>query len=139
MQASSTIDQDGQKIQSKGKEVSLVVQSIKCQQSVEVTVAYLFPSSMMLTFKGSRLYGWGQYHGYMIKFLLTISILIFLFCPGSELLNHKVAKEHYEDIVQRQQLVDLAKAQAQELSILQAEVERLRMKTFPAFFDVQEY
>ncbi|XP_053245250.1 cilia- and flagella-associated protein 43 [Podarcis raffonei] len=57
----------------------------------------------------------------------------------SELLNQRVSKEHYEDIVQRQQLVDLAKAQAQELSVLQAEVERLRMRTFPAFFDVQEF
>ncbi|XP_015275585.1 PREDICTED: cilia- and flagella-associated protein 43 [Gekko japonicus] len=57
----------------------------------------------------------------------------------SDLLKQKIHKEHYEDILQRQQLVDLAKAQAQELSILQAEVERLRMKTFPAFFDVQEY
>uniref|UniRef100_A0A8D2IPN9 Cilia- and flagella-associated protein 43 n=1 Tax=Varanus komodoensis TaxID=61221 RepID=A0A8D2IPN9_VARKO len=57
----------------------------------------------------------------------------------SELLNQKMAKEHYEDILQRQQLVDLAKAQAQELTILQAEVERLRMRTFPAFFDVQEF
>ncbi|XP_061492058.1 cilia- and flagella-associated protein 43 [Rhineura floridana] len=57
----------------------------------------------------------------------------------SEMLNQKIAKEHYEDIVQRQQLVDLAKAQAQELSVLQAEVERLRMRTFPAFFDVQEF
>lgn len=59
--------------------------------------------------------------------------------PDSEQLNQKIAKEHYEDIVQRQQLVDLAKAQAQELSILQAEVERLRMRTFPAFFDVHEF
>ncbi|XP_062989315.1 cilia- and flagella-associated protein 43 [Elgaria multicarinata webbii] len=57
----------------------------------------------------------------------------------SEMLNQKITKEHYEDIVQRQQLVDLAKAQAQELSILQAEVERLRMRTFPAFFDVQDF
>ncbi|KAL7990626.1 hypothetical protein Chor_014056 [Crotalus horridus] len=57
----------------------------------------------------------------------------------SELLNQTIAKEHYEDIVQRQQLVDLAKAQAQELAILQAEVERLRMRTFPAFFDVQQF
>uniref|UniRef100_A0A8C6XW02 Cilia- and flagella-associated protein 43 n=1 Tax=Naja naja TaxID=35670 RepID=A0A8C6XW02_NAJNA len=57
----------------------------------------------------------------------------------SELLNQNIAKEHYEDIVQRQQLVDLAKAQAQELAVLQAEVERLRMRTFPAFFDVQQF
>ncbi|XP_060538905.1 cilia- and flagella-associated protein 43 isoform X1 [Pantherophis guttatus] len=57
----------------------------------------------------------------------------------SELLNQNIAKEHYEDIVQRQHLVDLAKAQAQELAVLQAEVERLRMRTFPAFFDVQQF
>ncbi|XP_013915005.1 PREDICTED: cilia- and flagella-associated protein 43 [Thamnophis sirtalis] len=57
----------------------------------------------------------------------------------SELLNQTIAKEHYEDILQRQQLVDLAKAQAQELAVLQAEVERLRMRTFPAFFDVQQF
>ncbi|XP_053162414.1 cilia- and flagella-associated protein 43 isoform X2 [Hemicordylus capensis] len=57
----------------------------------------------------------------------------------TEQLNQKIAKEHYEDILQRQQLVDLAKEQARELSILQAEVERLRMRTFPAFFDVHEF
>ncbi|KAG8135658.1 hypothetical protein E2320_008671 [Naja naja] len=57
----------------------------------------------------------------------------------SELLNQNIAKEHYEDIVQRQQLVDLAKAQAQELAVLQAEVERLRMRTFPAFFDFDQF
>ncbi|XP_070608857.1 cilia- and flagella-associated protein 43 isoform X2 [Erythrolamprus reginae] len=57
----------------------------------------------------------------------------------SELLNQNIAKEHYEDIIQRQQLIDLAKAQAQELAALQAEVERLRMRTFPAFFDVQQF
>ncbi|XP_048362773.1 cilia- and flagella-associated protein 43 isoform X2 [Sphaerodactylus townsendi] len=57
----------------------------------------------------------------------------------SEQLKQKIHKERYEDILQRQQLVELAKAQAQELSLLQAEVERLRLKTFPAFFNVQEY
>ncbi|XP_066549969.1 cilia- and flagella-associated protein 43 [Amia ocellicauda] len=42
------------------------------------------------------------------------------------------AEERYKDILQRKRLVDLAKAQAQEVAILRAEVERLRMKTFPA-------
>ena len=35
-------------------------------------------------------------------------------------------------IAQRRRLVDMAKAQAQEIAVLRAEVERLRMKTFPA-------
>ncbi|XP_066549202.1 cilia- and flagella-associated protein 43 isoform X2 [Amia ocellicauda] len=42
------------------------------------------------------------------------------------------AEERYKDILQRKRLVDLAKAQAQEVAILRAEVERMRMKTFPA-------
>ncbi|KYO40613.1 cilia- and flagella-associated protein 43 isoform A [Alligator mississippiensis] len=53
--------------------------------------------------------------------------------PASE----KIAKEHYQDIVQRRRLVDLAKGQAQEIAILQAEVARLRMKTFPALYEVE--
>nr|CAB3230199.1 WD repeat-containing protein 96-like [Phallusia mammillata] len=40
-------------------------------------------------------------------------------------------------IVQRRKLVDLAKAQAQEVAVLRAEVERLRMKTFPALVQVE--
>uniref|UniRef100_A0A7M4F3D5 Cilia- and flagella-associated protein 43 n=1 Tax=Crocodylus porosus TaxID=8502 RepID=A0A7M4F3D5_CROPO len=51
--------------------------------------------------------------------------------------SEKIAKEHYQDIVQRRQLVDLAKGQAQEIAILQAEVARLRMKTFPALYQVE--
>uniref|UniRef100_A0A8C8RE15 Uncharacterized protein n=1 Tax=Pelusios castaneus TaxID=367368 RepID=A0A8C8RE15_9SAUR len=54
-----------------------------------------------------------------------------------ELVSEKAAKEHYQDIVQRRQLVDLAKEQAQEISILQAEVERLRMRTFPALLEME--
>ncbi|XP_075791642.1 cilia- and flagella-associated protein 43 isoform X2 [Pelodiscus sinensis] len=48
----------------------------------------------------------------------------------------KAAKKHYQDIVQQRQLVELAKEQAQEISVLQAEVERLRMRTFPALFEM---
>ncbi|KAM6443389.1 cilia- and flagella-associated protein 43 [Liasis olivaceus] len=74
------------------------------------------------------------------EMLVTVSERRHIYeATDAELLNQNIAKEHYEDIVHRQQLVDLAKAQAQELSVLQAEVERLRMRTFPAFFDVQEF
>ncbi|XP_068133207.1 cilia- and flagella-associated protein 43 isoform X2 [Hyperolius riggenbachi] len=51
---------------------------------------------------------------------------------GVEQSAEKNAKERYMDIVQRQKLVDLAKAQSQEISILRNELDRLRMKTFPA-------
>ncbi|KAK0070099.1 cilia- and flagella-associated protein 43 [Biomphalaria pfeifferi] len=43
----------------------------------------------------------------------------------------------YQEIVQRRKMVDLAKAQAQEVAILRAEVERLRMHTFPALVQVE--
>ncbi|KAK1791764.1 hypothetical protein P4O66_013741 [Electrophorus voltai] len=42
------------------------------------------------------------------------------------------AEARYQDIVHRKKLVDLAKVQAEEMAILRAEVERMRMKTFPA-------
>lgn len=41
-----------------------------------------------------------------------------------------------QDIITRRKLVDLAKAQAQEIAILRAEVERLRMRTFPALVQI---
>ncbi|XP_048713581.1 cilia- and flagella-associated protein 43 isoform X2 [Caretta caretta] len=55
----------------------------------------------------------------------------------TQLISEKAAKEHYRDIVQRRQLVDLAKEQAQEIAVLQSEVERLRMRTFPALFETE--
>uniref|UniRef100_A0A803TEL1 Cilia and flagella associated protein 43 n=1 Tax=Anolis carolinensis TaxID=28377 RepID=A0A803TEL1_ANOCA len=71
------------------------------------------------------------------EMLVTVSERRHIYeATDSDLLKQRIAKERYEDIVHRQQLVDLAKAQAQELSALQNEVERLRMRTFPAFFDV---
>ena len=45
--------------------------------------------------------------------------------------------QRMRDIVQRRKLVDLAKAQAQEVAVLRAEVERLRMRTFPALVQVE--
>lgn len=41
-------------------------------------------------------------------------------------------EKKYRTIKQRKKLVDLAKSQAAELAVLRKEVERLRMKTFPA-------
>ena len=47
------------------------------------------------------------------------------------------AEQRYREIVQRRKLVELAKAQAQEVAVLRAEVERLRMRTFPALVQVE--
>jgi hypothetical protein len=44
-----------------------------------------------------------------------------------------VGGEGLLEIYNRRRLVDLAKAQAQDISILREEVERLRLRTFPAF------
>ena len=46
-------------------------------------------------------------------------------------------EKRYREIVQRRQFVELAKAQAQEVAVLRAEVERLRMRTFPALVQVE--
>lgn len=43
-----------------------------------------------------------------------------------------------QDIITRRKLVDLAKAQAQEIAVLRAEVERLRMRTFPALTQLDQ-
>uniref|UniRef100_A0A2K5E5M4 Cilia- and flagella-associated protein 43 n=1 Tax=Aotus nancymaae TaxID=37293 RepID=A0A2K5E5M4_AOTNA len=51
---------------------------------------------------------------------------------GSKLTCEKIAKERYENMMQQQKLTNISKQQAEEISVLQAEVERLRMKTFPA-------
>ncbi|KAF7668376.1 hypothetical protein LDENG_00016910 [Lucifuga dentata] len=41
-------------------------------------------------------------------------------------------EERYQEIIQRRKLEDLARVQAEDLALLWAEVERLRMKNFPA-------
>lgn len=46
-------------------------------------------------------------------------------------------QERMRQVVRRRRLVDLAKAQAQEVAFLRAEVERLRMKTFPALVQIE--
>lgn len=45
--------------------------------------------------------------------------------------------EKFQQIIQRRKMVDLAKAQAQEVAFLRSEVERLRMKTFPALIQIE--
>ncbi|KAM6182221.1 cilia- and flagella-associated protein 43 [Erethizon dorsatum] len=51
---------------------------------------------------------------------------------GSMLTCEKIAKERYENTMQQRKLTNISKEQAEQISVLQAEVERLRMKTFPA-------
>ncbi|XP_058399929.1 cilia- and flagella-associated protein 43 [Diceros bicornis minor] len=51
---------------------------------------------------------------------------------GSKLTCEKIAKERSENMMQQQKLTKISKEQAEQISILQAEVERLRMKAFPA-------
>ncbi|XP_059215696.1 cilia- and flagella-associated protein 43 isoform X2 [Centropristis striata] len=41
-------------------------------------------------------------------------------------------EERYQEIVQKKNLAEFARAQAEELALLSAEVERLRMKNFPS-------
>ena len=45
-------------------------------------------------------------------------------------------EQRMHDIVTRRRLVELVKSQAQEISVLQSEVERQRMRTFPALVQV---
>ncbi|KAM3925380.1 cilia- and flagella-associated protein 43 [Leptodactylus fuscus] len=56
---------------------------------------------------------------------------------GVEQNLEKNARDRYMDIVQRRRLVDLVKAQAQEIAILRTELDRLRMKTFPALVQME--
>ncbi|XP_021007063.1 cilia- and flagella-associated protein 43 [Mus caroli] len=51
---------------------------------------------------------------------------------GSKLTCEKIARERYDNQLKLQRLLNISKQQAEQISILQAEVERLRMKTFPA-------
>lgn len=51
----------------------------------------------------------------------------------------EVAREkRRKEITTRRKLVDVAKIQAQEVAVLRAEVERLRMKTFPALVQIDQ-
>jgi hypothetical protein len=43
------------------------------------------------------------------------------------------ASNSLKDIYTRRRLVDLAKSQSQDIAILRSEVEKLRLRTYPAF------
>ncbi|EPQ15158.1 WD repeat-containing protein 96 [Myotis brandtii] len=51
---------------------------------------------------------------------------------GSQLTFEKIAKVQYESMMEQQKLTNISKEQAEQILVLQAEVERLRMKTYPA-------
>ncbi|KAM7385486.1 hypothetical protein PAMP_001568 [Pampus punctatissimus] len=51
---------------------------------------------------------------------------------ASEEIQVVKTEERYQEILQRRKLKDIARAQAEELAFLMAEVERLRMKNFPS-------
>lgn len=61
-----------------------------------------------------------------------------IFCFSSVIEQTRAdQEERVRQVVRRRRLVDLAKAQAQEVAYLRAEVERLRMKTFPALVQIE--
>lgn len=55
-------------------------------------------------------------------------------CKATASEENQAAKteERYREIVQRKNLADFAREQAEDLAFLWAEVERLRMKNFPS-------
>uniref|UniRef100_H0UV81 Cilia- and flagella-associated protein 43 n=1 Tax=Cavia porcellus TaxID=10141 RepID=H0UV81_CAVPO len=55
---------------------------------------------------------------------------------GSTLTCEKIAKERYKNMMKQQKLTNISKEQAEQILVLQAEVERLRMKTFPALVNL---
>lgn len=73
----------------------------------------------------------------MIYTVLTPDNPLSFFFPTADRRSDSGAEKRYQEIVQRRKLVDLAKAQAQEVAVLRAEVERLRMRTFPALVQVE--
>lgn len=69
------------------------------------------------------------------SFICYLTIVCLAFSAAKT--DSSTREQKYQDIVQRRKLVDLAKAQAQEVAVLRAEVERLRMRTFPALVQVE--
>lgn len=67
------------------------------------------------------------------EFLYTT---LYIFLVSGALASEINAEARMKDIVSRRRLVELAKSQAQEISVLRTEVERLRMRTFPALVQV---
>lgn len=61
---------------------------------------------------------------------------LLVFGTGSTLTCEKIAKERYKNMMKQQKLTNISKEQAEQILVLQAEVERLRMKTFPALVNL---
>ncbi|XP_054585197.1 cilia- and flagella-associated protein 43 [Eptesicus fuscus] len=55
---------------------------------------------------------------------------------GSQLTFEKIAKGQYENMMDQQKLTHISKEQAEQILVLQAEVERLRLKTYPALIQM---
>ena len=70
----------------------------------------------------------------MSECTILVTNVVFLFTADNQ--TEAGTERRLKNIVARRKLVDLAKAQAQEVAILRAEVERLRMRTFPALVQV---
>lgn len=47
------------------------------------------------------------------------------------------AEARMKQVITRRRLVELAKQQAEQVTVLRAEVEKLRMRTFPALVQVE--
>ena len=70
----------------------------------------------------------------MSECTILLTNVVFLLTADNQ--TEAGTEKRLKNIVARRKLVDLAKAQAQEVAILRAEVERLRMRTFPALVQV---
>ena len=68
--------------------------------------------------------------------MMNIFSFFFLFFKAGKTAE-AIREDKFQQIIQRRKLVDLAKAQAQEVAFLRSEVERLRMKTFPALVQIE--
>lgn len=52
--------------------------------------------------------------------------------------NHETeAEKNYQDIILRKKLLNIARAQSEEILVLRAELEKLRMKNFPSLSQLQ--
>jgi len=66
-----------------------------------------------------------------------VNMLLHLHCETGGQKSAADRMETHKEIVQRRRMVDLAKSQSEEVALLRAEVERLRMRTFAALVQVE--
>ena len=58
---------------------------------------------------------------------------------GNKSDKHKAERQRMEMVVTRRKLIDLARAQTDEIEFLRQELDRLRQKTFPSFATQSRY